>query len=122
MSLGTVGEAGWCARGVLAGLKRCMGVAVWLWPPSPALTSVGEIVQGTAIGLGAQNCHYEASGPHTGEIAPPMLVELGCRSGLIGHPGRRRGWGGADEVANPKGPGGLAPGVRPLPCIGETAP
>jgi len=108
---GTLAEARPLATGVRDGLKRFKGVDVVLCPPYTALTAVGEIVQGTAIGLGAQNCHYEASGPHTGEIAPPMLVELGCRSVLIGHSERRREMGESDELVS----------RMPVLCIGETA-
>ena len=99
---GTLAEARPLASGVRDGLKRFKGVDVVMCPPFTALAAVGEIVQGTAIGLGAQNCHWEASGAHTGEIAPPMLVELGCRVVLIGHSERRREMGETDELVNKK--------------------
>src|SRR2546428_11104546 len=83
--------------------------------------AAGEIVPGTAIALGAQTCHYEASGPHTGEVAPPMLVELGCRSVLIGHSERRREMSETDELVNRKVLGALAAGLTPVLCVGETA-
>src|SRR5256712_10760277 len=83
--------------------------------------AAGEIVPGTAIALGARTCHYEASGPHTGEIAPPMLVELGCRTVLIGHCERRREMGETDELVNKKVIGALAHGLTPVLCVGETA-
>src|SRR5207247_9827890 len=118
---GTVAEARPLATGVRDGLKRFKGVDVVLCPPYTALMAVGEILQGTPIGLGAQNCHYEASGAHTGEIAPPMLVELGCRSVLIGHSERRREMGETDELVNRKVHGALAHGLTPVLCVGETA-
>ena len=118
---GTVAEARPLASGVRDGLKRFKGVDVVLCPPFTALAAVGEVVQGTPIGLGAQNCHYEASGPHTGEIAPPMLVELGCRTVLIGHSERRREMGEADELVSKKVVGALAHGLTPVLCVGETA-
>ena len=118
---GTVAEARPLATGVRDGLKRFKGVDVVLCPPFTALAVVGEIVQGTSIGLGAQNCHYEASGAHTGEVAPPMLAELGCRTVLIGHSERRREMGETDEFINRKVVGALAHGLTPVLCIGETA-
>ena len=118
---GTLAEARPLATGVRDGLKRFKGVDVVLCPPYTALMAVGEILQGTPIGLGAQNCHYEASGAHTGEIAPPMLVELGCRSVLIGHSERRREMGETDELVNRKVHGALAHGLTPVLCVGETA-
>jgi len=118
---GTLAEARPLASGVRDGLKRFKGVDVVMCPPFTALAAVGEIVQGTAIGLGAQNCHWEASGAHTGEIAPPMLVELGCRVVLIGHSERRREMGETDELVNKKIVGALAHGLVPVLCVGETA-
>jgi len=118
---GTVAEARPLATGVRDGLKRFKGVDVVLCPPFTALAVVGEVVQGTSIGLGAQNCHYEASGAHTGEVAPPMLAELGCRTVLIGHSERRREMGETDELINRKVVGALAHGLTPVLCIGETA-
>jgi len=118
---GTLAEARPLATGVRDGLKRFKGVDVVLCPPYTALAAIGEILQGTPIGLGAQNCHYEASGAHTGEIAPPMLVELGCRSVLIGHSERRREMGETDELVNRKVHGALAHGLTPVLCVGETA-
>ena len=119
--VGTLAEARPLATGIRDGLKRFKGVDVVLCPPFTALGVVGEILQGTAIGLGGQNCHYEGSGAHTGEIAPPMLVELGCRTVLIGHSERRREFGETDEVINKKVTGALTFGLTPVLCVGETA-
>src|SRR3989442_6160215 len=119
--LGPCAEAGRLAPGVRAGLKRLRGVDVVLCPPYTALMAVGEILQGTPIGLGGQNCHYEASGAHTGEVGSPVLVELGCRSVLIGHSERRREMGETDELVNRKVHGALAHGLTPVLCVGETA-
>ena len=116
---GTLEEARPLASGVRDGLKRFKGVDVVMCPPFTALAAVGEIVQGTAIGLGAQNCHWEASGAHTGEIAPPMLVELGCRVVLIGHSERRREMGGTDELVNKKVRAAVKHGITPILCVGE---
>jgi triosephosphate isomerase (TIM) len=119
--VGTLAEARPLATGIRDGLKRFKGVDVVLCPPFTALAAVGEIIQGTAIGLGGQNCHHEGSGAHTGEIAPPMLVELGCRSVLAGHSERRREMGETDELINKKVHGALTFGLTPVLCIGETA-
>ena len=119
--VGTLAEARPLATGIREGLKRFKGVDVVLCPPFTALGAVGEILQGSAIGIGGQNCHYEGSGAHTGEIAPPMLVELGCRTVLIGHSERRREFGETDELINKKVTGALTFGLTPVLCVGETA-
>ena len=63
---GTIPEARALATGIRDGLKRPRGVEVVICPPFTALTTVAEIVGGTPIGLGAQNCHHAPSGAHTG--------------------------------------------------------
>ncbi|HEX3178597.1 MAG TPA: triose-phosphate isomerase [Methylomirabilota bacterium] len=118
---GTVAEARALATAIRDGLKRPRGVEVAVCPPFTALMAVSEILAGTPIGLGAQTCHHESSGAHTGEIAPPMLVELGCRMVLVGHSERRREMGETDEHVNRKLVAALAHGLTPVLCVGETA-
>ena len=59
---GTVAEARVLATGVRDGLKRPRGVEVAVCPPFTALAAVAEILAGSPIQLGAQNCHHEPSG------------------------------------------------------------
>lgn len=118
---GTIPEARALATGIRDGLKRPRGVEVVICPPFTALTTVAEIVGGTPIGLGAQNVHHAPSGAHTGEISPPMLVDVGCRLVLLGHSERRRDMGESDEQINRKLGAALAHGLTPVLCVGETA-
>jgi triosephosphate isomerase len=118
---GTLVEARALATALRDGLKRPRGVEVVVCPPFTALAAVAEILGGGPIRLGAQNCHWAPSGPHTGEIAPPMLVELGCRYVLVGHSERRREMGETDEQVNRKVQAALGHGLTPVLCVGETA-
>ncbi|HSE93291.1 MAG TPA: triose-phosphate isomerase [Methylomirabilota bacterium] len=118
---GTLAEARALATAVRDGLKRPRGVEVVLCPPFTALAAVAEILGGGPIRLGAQNCHWEASGAHTGEIAPPMLVDVGCRYVIVGHSERRREMGETDEQINRKVRAALAHGLTPVLCVGESA-
>ena len=38
----------------------------------------------------AQNVHWEAEGPYTGEISAPLLQELGVAGAIVGHSERRQ--------------------------------
>ena len=118
---GTLAEARPLATGVRDGLRRVKGVDAVLCPPFTALSAVGEILAGSAVALGAQNCHLEPTGAHTGEIAPPMLAELGCRYVILGHSERRREMGETDELVNRKVRSVLSHGLTPILCVGETA-
>jgi len=118
---GLLAEARPLAAAIRDGLKRPGRVEVVLCPPFTALAAVGEIVAGSPIALGAQNCHHEAAGAHTGEISPPMLLELGCRFVLCGHSERRHEMGETDEQINRKVAAALRHGLTPVLCMGETA-
>ena len=118
---GTMAEARALASAVREGLRRARGVEVALCPPFTALAAVAEALAGSPIALGAQNCHWEASGAFTGEVSPAMLVEVGCRLVILGHSERRQHLGESDEQISRKVRAALAHGLTPLLCVGETA-
>ena len=117
---GTVSEARDLAQAVRDGLKRPRGVEVAVCPPFTALPAVSEVLAGSPVALGAQNCHWEDKGAFTGEISPLMLVDLGCRLVLLGHSERRHIFRETDEEINKRVVAALRHGLRPLLCVGET--
>jgi triosephosphate isomerase len=117
---GLQSEARALATAVRDGLKRKMSATVAVCPPFTALPAVAEILAGSPIALGAQTCHHKPSGAHTGEIAIPMLKELGCRYVLAGHSERRKEMGETDEQVSRKVQAVLAEGLTPVLCVGET--
>ncbi len=118
---GLIAEARALATAVRDGLKRPRGVEVVLCPPFTALAAVAEILGSGPIRLGAQSCHWEASGAYTGEVSPAMLLDVGCRYVLAGHSERRREMGETDQQINRKLRAALAHGLTPVLCVGETA-
>jgi triosephosphate isomerase (TIM) len=118
---GTLAETRALTTALRDGLKRPGRVEVAVCPPFTALSAAAEVLAGGPILLGAQNCHHEPSGAHTGEIAPPMLVELGCRFVLCGHSERRREMAESDEQIKLKVGAALRHGLTPILCVGETA-
>ncbi|MBI4635751.1 MAG: triose-phosphate isomerase [Candidatus Rokubacteria bacterium] len=117
---GTLAEARALASAVRDGLRRPRGVEPVLCPPFTALAAVAEILGNGPIRLGAQNCHDEPSGAHTGEISAAMLVDLGARYVLLGHSERRREMGESDAQINRKVRAALVHGLTPVLCVGET--
>jgi len=93
-----------------------------VFPSFTALPAVADVLRGTAIAYGGQNCHWEPSGAFTGETAPGFLAELGCRYVLVGHSERRTLFGETDETCRKKVLAALAAGLEPLLCCGETLP
>jgi triosephosphate isomerase (TIM) len=118
---GTLAEARPLATAIRDGLRRVRGAEVVLCPPFTALAAVGAIVKDSPVALGAQTCHWDVAGAHTGEISAAMLVELHCTYVLLGHSERRREIGESDDVINRKVRTALASGLTPVLCVGETA-
>src|SRR5579862_9789025 len=71
---------------------------VLICPPATLLYSVGEALRGGAVQLGAQNCHAEQKGAHTGEISAAMLKDVGCAYVILGHSERRAEAGESDAI------------------------
>jgi triosephosphate isomerase len=118
---GTIAEARHLAEAIRDGLKRPRGVEVAVCPPFTALAAVSEVLAGSPVLLGAQNCHWEDKGAFTGEVSPLMLVDLGCRLVLVGHSERRHLFHETDDEINKRVGAALRHGLRPLLCVGETA-
>jgi triosephosphate isomerase len=118
---GTLAEARPLATAIRDGLKRFRGADVVVCPPFTALAAVGAIVKDSPLRLGAQTSHWEASGAHTGEVSPAMLVEVGCQYVLVGHSERRREMGETDEIVAKKVRAAFEHGLTPVLCVGETA-
>ncbi len=88
--------------------------------PFTQLSEIGNALEGSGIGFGAQNVHYEASGAYTGEISTPMLCEIGVDYCIVGHSERREYFGETDETMNFNLKALLAAGITPILCVGES--
>jgi triosephosphate isomerase len=108
------------ARAVAQGVAGESRVKVGLFPPFPYLSHVCEAMRGSRLVLGAQNLYPEKEGAFTGEVSPIMLLDVGCRSVILGHSERRHKLGETDEFINRKARAALAAGLEVILCVGET--
>ncbi|MUL38394.1 triose-phosphate isomerase [Gloeocapsopsis dulcis] len=93
---------------------------VVLCAPFTALSLISKNLHGSLVQLGAQNVHWEEQGAYTGEIAAPMLTEIGVRYVIVGHSERRQFFGETDETVNKRLKAAQAHGLTPILCVGET--
>ena len=90
-------------------------------PPATVIAALGGALAGTPMALGGQDCHAGAKGAHTGDIAAPMLADLGCRYVIVGHSERRAAYRESDAAVAAKAMAATAAGLTPIVCLGETA-
>ena len=104
-------------------LKAIMPKGRWcdvaLCVPAICIPAAVRAMRETRVGIGAENCHFEAKGAYTGELATNMLVDAGCKYVIIGH-SERRAMGETDADVNAKVLAALEAGLTPIMCCGET--
>ena len=68
-------------------------------PPFTHLSGVIDVLKGSDIEVGAQNCAAESAGAYTGEVSAAMIAAQGCRYVILG---QRRS--AASTTAKPRRP------------------
>ncbi len=107
------------ARGLMSVLPHNENVQVAVCPPTVYLHQLGTLLQGSFIGLGAQNMSQEKEGAFTGEVSGSMLKDIGCSCVILGHSERRQFYGETDALVNAKTLAAFSYGLTPIVCVGE---
>ena len=115
----TVTEARHMVSEMVPGLQAIKGVEKVLCPPFTALLAVSALLEGTDIGIGAQNMHWDNAGAYTGEVSPLMVAEI-CQYIILGHSERRMYFMETDTNVKRKIQAALVHGLTPIVCVGET--
>ena len=89
-------------------------------PPATLLAQAAWRIKGGELGLGAQDCATEPSGPFTGDISAAMLRDAGASYVIVGHSERRMHHNETDELVRAKAEAALKAGLIPIVCVGET--
>jgi triosephosphate isomerase len=116
----TVPEACKLVRGILDAGPELSDADLVLIPPFTALGESAKLLEGTAVGLGAQDLFWEEKGAFTGEISGPMLRDAGCAYVVVGHSERRKHFGETDSTVNRKTRAAVRSGLKPIVCVGES--
>ncbi len=93
---------------------------VMICPPFTLLFPMSERLGDSRIAMGGQDCHWEVSGAHTGDVAAEMIAETGAAACIVGHSERRADHGETDEIVNRKAAAAHRAGLVAIICIGET--
>jgi triosephosphate isomerase (TIM) len=115
----TIAEARALVVDMSPALRQVKGVEKVLCPPFMALFPVAALLQGTDIGLGAQDMYWAEKGAFTGQVAPGMIAEF-CKYVILGHSERRTFFGETDETVNKKTLAARNSHLVPIVCVGET--
>jgi len=99
-------------------LNRLRRIETVLCPAFPALVPVADLLRPSRIEVGAQNCHWEDKGAHTGEVSAGMLVGT-CRYVIVGHSERRAAYGDSEQRVRQKLQAILRANLAPILCVGE---
>lgn len=89
-------------------------------PPATLLSAVHDLVAGTGIAVGGQDCHPAPKGAFTGDISAEMLADAGCTHVILGHSERRHGHGETDVEIRAKMAAAHRAGLTPILCVGES--
>lgn len=103
----------------LSALAEKNNIDLGVAPVYLGLQAVRENAAKTMI-VAAQNCHFEDHGAFTGEIAIPMLKEIGIDWVIIGHSERRAYDNETNEKCNKKIVELIKNDMVPVYCVGET--
>ena len=113
----SAGELGQMVAGV-GDLRR--KVDLLICPPSTLISTFAAVAQGSHIRIGAQDCHPEASGAHTGDISAEMLADAGAAVVIVGHSERRADHAESDALVRRKAEAAWRAGLTAIVCVGET--
>ncbi|AYG59198.1 triose-phosphate isomerase [Rhizobium jaguaris] len=107
------------ADGVKAPLSE--KIDTLLCPPASLLYVATALCDDSPLAIGAQDCHQQINGPHTGDISAEMIADCFGTHVIVGHSERRRNHAESDMLVRAKAEAAHAFGLTTIICIGETA-
>jgi triosephosphate isomerase len=84
------------------------------------LASVAQVLEGSVIGLGAENCADKEKGAFTGEVSAEMVKSTGAQYVILGHSERREYYKETPEILKEKVLLALKNNLKVIFCIGES--
>jgi triosephosphate isomerase len=94
-------------------------VELMVCPPATLVAQFAAASRGSSVTIGGQDCHAEASGAHTGDIAAEMLANAGASAVIVGHSERRTDHHETDAQVRAKALAAHRAGLTAIVCVGE---
>jgi triosephosphate isomerase len=91
-------------------------------PPATLIVGFAAAASGSAVAIGAQDCHAEPFGAFTGDISAEMLKDAGATAVILGHSERRIHHRETDADVRAKVLAARRAGLLAIVCVGETRP
>jgi triosephosphate isomerase len=128
MALRKLVAGNWKMNGSLAALVELDAIAaaasnaldIAICPPATLISAA--VARQPALPVGAQDCHWNASGAHTGCLSVSMLAEAGAKLVIVGHSERRTDNHETNAEVKAKATAAIAGGLIAIVCVGETEP
>src|SRR2546430_11582795 len=105
---------------IVQGAKELGAVDLMLCPPATLIALFAAAVAGSAVRIGAQDCHAEASGAFTGDVSAEMLRDAGASAVIVGHSERRIHHNETDADVRAKALAARRASLCAIICVGET--
>jgi len=108
-------------RKIIAGVRDLEPTTdILVCPPATLITSFAALARGTAVAIGAQDCHAAAAGAFTGDLSAEMLKDAGASAVIVGHSERRSLHRETDADIRAKALAARRAGLLAVVCVGET--
>jgi triosephosphate isomerase len=105
---------------IIAGARPLAGKAeLMVCPPATLVAQFAAASNGSSLSIGGQDCHADASGAHTGDVAAEMLADAGARAVIVGHSERRTDHHETDAQVQAKALAAHRAGLTAIVCVGE---
>lgn len=99
--------------------KTTAACRVLICPPFTLLNQFASAAT-EDLAIGAQDCHFNDSGAHTGDISANMIADTGATYVIVGHSERRADHGESDTLISSKAAAAQSAGLNAIICVGET--
>jgi len=103
---------------MIAGAAACQ-CDLMVCPPATLIVEFAAAARGSSVMIGAQDCHPEPSGAHTGDISAEQLADAGAGAVIVGHSERRTDHHETNALVRAKAMAARRAGLVAIVCIGE---